>query len=424
MTDPTDPRRNAASRRQFLKASGALCATPALAAGVSQAASAAEKEEEEPPRFFETDREDGRFVSSVAFIHAYLKHLKPKLAFDPAMKPEDFPAWREAVRAKLLELMGFPKFDTPQPQPKHLWTEQREGYQLQKWEAYPEPYSVVPFLMLVPDGISAQSPGPAAMCFPGSFSSKESLTEELELSGEPCSHRHATRNKMAFEYARAGIVTVAVENPATNELADSIRKGSYEFSVHSMWAGRSYEAISVYQKHHILQWLKQQPYVDAGRVATSGHSLGAKPALLIGVLDPEVKAVVWNDGIGNWRERAVATNLERIGTFQYIPGLLAWFDYPDLEASLAPRSFLVCEGGRTAVLEGIREAYRLLGAEDQFKWEYYPKYAEPEARIMDGKPLPEGLTMKEYYPYGNCDPNMHHFKGTVAVPWLTKVLGA
>ena len=134
-------------------------------------------------------------------------------------------------------------------------------------------------------------------------------------------------NRMAWEYARKGIVSVAVENPATNETADSIRKGSYEFSVHAMWAGRSYEAISVFQKHHILQWLKQQPYVDAGRVATSGHSLGAKPALILGVLDPTVKAVVWNDAITNWRERAVATNLERIGTFQYVPGMLAWFDY-------------------------------------------------------------------------------------------------
>jgi hypothetical protein len=62
---------------------------------------------------------------------------------------------------------------------------------------------------------------------------------------EPCSHRHAAQNRMAWEYARKGIVSVAVENPATNETAGSVRKGSYEFSVHAMWAGRCYESISV-----------------------------------------------------------------------------------------------------------------------------------------------------------------------------------
>jgi hypothetical protein len=376
-----------------------------------------------PPRLFASGREDGRFVSSTGFIHAHLKHLKPKLAFDPGMEPGDFSVWRDAVRAKLLELMCFPEFDQPQPQPQRLWSKQRDGYRLEKWEAYPEPYSVVPYLVLVPDGVSAESPAPGVMCFPGSFSSKESMAGELELSGEPCSHRHAARNRMAWEYARKGMVSVAVENPATNELADPIREDSYEFSVHALWAGRSYEGISVFQKHHILQWLKNQPYVDAARIAVSGHSLGAKPALILGVLDPTVQALVWNDTTINWHRRAVATNLARIGTFQYVPGLLSWFDYSDLQASLAPRPLLITEGGRTVVLDRIRQAYELLGASKRFKLVYYPKYATPEKRPFDDKELPEGLGMQEYFRYANIDEPGHCFKGNIAVPWLTNVLG-
>lgn len=48
----------------------------------------------------------------------------------------------------------------------------------------------------------------------------------------------------------------------------------------------------------------------------------------------------------------------------------------------------------------------------------------PYKRPLDHKELPEGLSMEEYFPYSNCDPPMHHFKGSLAVPWLTKVLGA
>ncbi|NOZ23287.1 MAG: hypothetical protein GXP25_19615, partial [Planctomycetes bacterium] len=42
----------------------------------------------ENPRFT-SNRDDGRFVSTAAFIHANLKHMQPKLAFDPGMKPGD-----------------------------------------------------------------------------------------------------------------------------------------------------------------------------------------------------------------------------------------------------------------------------------------------------------------------------------------------
>jgi len=374
-------------------------------------------------RVYVSPRDDGRFVSSTGFLHAYLKHLRPKLAFDPNMKPAEFDAWRNAVRDKLRELVGFPEVDK-QPPPKRLWTKQRKGYRLEKWEAYPEPFSVVPFLALIPDGVSASSPAPAAMCFPGSSSSKESLAGEVEFGGKRSSHRHWLRNRMALEYTQKGIVSVAVDNPGVCETQDAIRSGRYELSIHGIWVGRPYEGISTFQKRCILEWLKEQPYVDAQRIAASGHSLGAKPALILGVLDPTIKAVVWNDGLADWRRRAVFTNLERIGSFQYIPGLLHWFDYVDLHICMAPRPLLIAEGGRSEYLERVREGYRLLGAADKFKAVYYPKYADPDQRRYDKVPVPEGLTMKEYYPYANVDPPMHYFKGEVAVPWLAKMLGA
>lgn len=355
-----------------------------------------------------------------------MKNLRPRLAFDPKMKPEDFPAWREAVRAKLQELMGFPEGFEPQPEPQRLWSKQRDGYRLEKWEAYPEPFSVVPYLMLIPDGISTQSPGPAAMCFPGSTSSKELLAGELERNGKPSTHRWASRNQMALEYTRQGIITVAMENPATNELDDPVRPGrGPELIMNSLWVGRPYEGISVFQKLCVLRWLQQQPYVDAGRIAVSGHSLGAKPALILGVLDPTLKAVVWNDGITSWRERAVATNLHRIGGWHYVPGMLAWFDYhPDLEAALAPRPFLATEGGRGPILDRIREAYRLLGAPDQVKIVHFPEFATPDKRPFDGEDMPTGgAPYDELFPYFNMNPAQHYFKGSVAVPWLAKVLG-
>lgn len=372
---------------------------------------------------FKSSREDGRFVSTVGFLHAHMKHMEPKLAFDPTITPKGFPAWRERVRQKLQELMRFPDV-AEQPEPQRLWAEQRDGYELQKWEAYPEPFCVVPFLVLIPDGASQQSPAPAALCFPASASSKESLAGEPELPDMPPPEPHWTKNRMALFYAQKGIVAVAVDNPGTCEVGDAIRPERHEISMNGLWVGRPYECISVFQKMHILGWLRQRPYVDANRIATSGHSLGAKPALIMGVLDPDISAVVWNNFCSNWRLRAVAENFERTPIHQYVPDLLVWFDYTDLLASLAPRPLLITEGGRTRDIDRIREAYRILGAEDQMEVAYYPKYATPDKRPYDDVDLPDGLTREEYFLYANVDVPEHSFKPDVAVPWLARVLGA
>ena len=372
---------------------------------------------------FAADREDGRFVAAAGFVHAYMKSDKPRLAFDPSMTAGEFPAWREAVRGKLLELMCFPDIP-PQPEPKHLWSEARDGYELQKWEAYPEPLSAAPFLVLVPDGVSTLSPGPAVLCCPGSTSSKELLAGEPELDPSTPANKHPVRNRMAQFYAKAGIVAAAVDNPGIGETAHRLRPERHEISVHLIWSGRHYEGLSVFQKLPILEWLRRQPYVDRGRVAVSGHSLGAKPALILGVLDPTLAAVVWNDFTSNWKQRAIVENLQHIAIHQYVPGLLEWFDYTDLMAAFAPRPFLITEGGRTRDIDRVRDAFRLLDAEDKIEVAYYPKYATPEQRPYDDVDMPEGLSMEEYFEYANVDAPMHCFKENVAVPWLSEVLAA
>lgn len=114
-------------------------------------------------------------------MHHYIKHGKPKLAFDPGIKAEDFPHWRRQVKAKLYELMAFSDLMESPPGPKHIWTKQRDGYNLQRWEAYPESGSVVPFLMLVPDGAHPGNPYPAVYCvFPGRQAAKSCWRENVK----------------------------------------------------------------------------------------------------------------------------------------------------------------------------------------------------------------------------------------------------
>lgn len=370
---------------------------------------------------FRSEREDGRFVETAGFYHAYLKNLQPRLRFDPHMDRGDFDPWRERVREKLSELMFFPEMGKS-PEPQKLWTQPREGYQLEKWEAYPEPYCVVPFYQLVPEGVSAASPAPAVICISGSAATKENLAGEPAIGEmETPDTRKWLDNRMAYHYARNGFVALAFDSPATHE-QDSSLADRNTVALASLWMGRSYESVSTFQKVQVLHWLVEQPWVDRERVAVSGHSLGAKPADIMALLYPNlIKAVVHNDCLISWQERQVAMNLLERPAYQIVPGIFQWFDYPDIQAALAPCPLLFTEGGRPAQIEKVKQAYALVGATDHMEHYQYDHYADPSSRKLDQVEMPEGIDMDQFFEYAYINASEHRFRHWHAVPWLRKV---
>lgn len=392
----------------------------------------------EKERVIGSGRPDGRHVSTRGFQQHLLRHAKPKLAFNPDFTSEEFEQWRSQVRAKLLELMNFPE-PVPQPAPRKLWSQQRKGYVLEKWELYPEPGSVVPFLVLIPEHATPENPVPAIMCLPGSSGTKENLAGEPPLvpAFEPDDRNHdgwlhAERNQQAVQFARAGFVAVAVDHPGNGELSDlAMHRGSTmddrsTLARYFIDMGRNYIALSVFQKQQILTWLREQPHVDGARVAVSGHSLGTEPLLVLAVLDPQIQGIVWNDYLAATIERAKVSTMPNQRGIRpaanwlghCIPGLWEWFDYPDLVAAFAPRPLIVTEGGPTDSLNLVQTAYQIAGAAENVSIHYYPQYRDPADR-RDGKPIPEGLSATEWLDHANVYAAHHYFKAYLAVPWLT-----
>ncbi len=393
----------------------------------------------EKERIIQSKRPDGRHLSTRGLQQQLLRTAKPKLAFDPGFTPGELDLWRTQVRAKLLELMNFPE-EVPQPAPQKLWTKEREGYRLEKWELYPEPGSVVPYLVLIPESAGPANPAPAVLCLPGSSGTKENLAGEppLEPAFEPDDRnhdgwRHAERNQQALQFARAGFIAVAVDHPGTGELSDLAKYRGTTMDDRSTLArylidmGRSYISLSVFQKRGILTWLRGQTQVDAGRIALSGHSLGTEPLLVLAVLDPQIQGIVWNDYLAATIERAkTSTKPNQRGVRppanwlgHCIPGLWQWFDYPDLLAAVAPRPLIVTEGGPTHSLNLVRKAYQTAGAVENFSIHYYPDYSDPSDR-QDGKPIPEGLDPAQWLRHAHVNAAHHYFKGYLAIPWLAR----
>ncbi|MDP6039542.1 MAG: alpha/beta hydrolase family protein [Candidatus Latescibacteria bacterium] len=385
-------------------------------------------------RVFRSGRRDGRFQTSLGFCHYLMANHVPRLAYDEALSVAAFEDWRGAVKEKLTALMGFPEVGN-QPKPRQLWEEARDGYRLEKWEAFPESGSVVPFLMLIPDGVSVEHPGRAVMCFTGSAQTKELLCGEPELNADQPENKHPARNQMAMWYAKAGIIAVGLENPETGELAEgpdlsaSLGRGREKLATELILLGRNYVGLSVFQKLYVLNWLRSLNFVDGDRIAVSGHSLGTEPAMVMAVLDERIRALVFNDFLCHTVTRYAAIARPEDGQWKHtiplwhlIPGFQQWFDFSDLLAAVAPRPLLITEGGLTTHLERVGKAYETLGARKNYVFHYYPKYADRADRLHEDETVPEGLTMAEFFEYANVDAPNHCFKENLAVPWLCEVL--
>lgn len=380
----------------------------------------------------QSDRQDGRFMSTYGVVHAMLSHVKPECAFQPEMTYGEFREWQHKVRKSMQEIMKFPEIKE-MPAPKRIGSEQRDGYRLEKWEFYPLPECVSTFLVLIPD--SVQQPVPAVLCIPGSGGSKEGLAGEPGIAPKLNDDYQNPKVTMARNFAKAGYVAVTVDNPAAGEASDLERYArgrNYNYDLVSrilLELGWSYLGYTSYLDMQVLQWMKNQSCIRKDRIIVSGFSLGTEPLMVLGTLDTSIYAFVYNDFLCQTQERAlVMTVPDKNGTRPFpnsirhlIPDFWRKFNFPDIVASLAPRPVILTEGGLDRDLDLVRTAYKIAGHSENVEIHHYPKYADPNNRT-DIKVLPEGLDRDEYYKLVNVDGPNHYFKSELVLPWLKKHL--
>ncbi|MCR1859299.1 alpha/beta hydrolase family protein, partial [Phocaeicola vulgatus] len=176
-------------------------------------------------------------------------------------------------------------------------------------------------------------------------------------------------------------------------------------------------------------WMKAQSYIRKDRIVISGFSLGTEPMMVLGVLDKDIYAFVYNDFLCQTQERAVVMtkpDKENRRPFpnsirHLIPGYWRYFNFPDVVASLAPRPIIFTEGGLDRDFRLVQSAYAASGKPENAEFHHYPKFADKAVR-KDVEHLDEGLDSKTYFETVNVDPPSHYFKNELVIPWLRKVL--
>ncbi len=390
-------------------------------------------------KHFKSHRPDGRHVCTFASVLEQLRHMKPSHSCPEELTRENFAAFQAAVKQRVRELLHMPE-PTPQPAPVMLSCVQRDGYRVEKWEFYPDDYSAVPYLALIPDGACAEAPVPGVMCFLGSNHSKEFVSGEPMPDHPNYIHPHyPERNQMALYMVQNGMAAFVFDNPGIGEcsILTDPEVGSSQMYTRSVMChgllemGLPYVGLTVFQRMRFMEHLRTLSYIDQEKIAISSHSLGTEAAIFMGLLCDDIKGIVFNEDLHDDRRRFMCITehpgermFQNYGNWHIVPGQFASFGYQDLCAAFAPRYLGMTEGGADEFMHTIERAYQFCNAEDHLLISYYTDYQDPANRKMD-VPVPEyGLSSADFYrKYMYVTVSDHSFRKEPALTILKRCFG-
>ena len=389
---------------------------------------------------FKSHRPDGRHVSTLAAHMEALRNLKPLCSFPKELTKENFSQFQQDVKKYALELLNMPE-PTPQPAPVMLSSVQRNGYRVEKWEFYPDDYTAVPFLALIPDDASAENPVPAVLCYLGSNHPKEfNGGEPLPDHPNYITPHHAGRNQMGLQVVQNGMAAFIFDNPAIGEtsvmtpkeLGESQRYTRSVLCQNLLDCGLPYVGLTAFQRMQFVdQHLVKLAYIDPEKIAIAAHSLGTEAAIFQGVIDERIKGIVFNEDLHDDRRRFMCitehpaeTMFQNYGNWHIVPGQFSTFGYQDMCAAFAPRYLGMTEGGADEWMHTIQRAYQFCGAEDHLLINYYTDYLDANKRQMDVNVPDYGISCDEFYQvYMYVNVSDHSYRGTPAMQLLKRCMG-
>ena len=277
-------------------------------------------------------------------------------------------------RDKLLECLGG-----KWPKPCDLNVRLRKkipqkGFTIESVYYDAEPKDAIPAMLLIPDGVSGKKPAPGIAVWhqhAGQYHLGKS--EPAGLAGNAMHHTGAA-------LAREGYVVLCPDALCFEERQDPQKKlkggryERYEFLRHTV-AGQCMAWKNILDMKRAVDFLVSRPEVDGKRLGCYGHSMGSTHTWLVGPWEERLKVLVGNCCLPTYRGIHREKLLHCFPNF--IPGLQAHGDTPDIAALIAPRALHLNFGDRdrgTPIadvdwsVKAIAKAYESIHAEKNFSY--------------------------------------------------------
>src|SRR5947209_1850657 len=163
--------------------------------------------------------------SNKASLQQVAAELQPELAF-PLERPDRWPAWRDALRARLSELLGGIPPAAPARPVEVLERHEGPGYVREHIVLRGRDETAIPAVVLTPAAaIAAEAPGPAVLCLHGHGRGKADVVGDL---GRGTSEERAANSAwidllnydFARRFAQRGFIVVAPDARGFGERAE------------------------------------------------------------------------------------------------------------------------------------------------------------------------------------------------------------
>jgi dienelactone hydrolase len=276
-------------------------------------------------------------------------------------------------RERLLQCLGG-----PWPEPCDLKPRQRavipgDGFRIESIYYDAEPGDAIPALLLIPDGVSAQSPAPAVCVWhqhAGQWAKGKS--EPAGLGWNPMHHT-------GVALCREGYVVLCPDALCFEERQDptgKLQNGNYErFEfLRYVVAGKCMAWKNILDMRRAVDFLVSRPEVKADALGCYGHSMGSTFTWLVGPWEPRLKCLVGNCCLPTYAGIHREHMLHCFPNF--IPGLFQYGDTFDI-ALIAPKPLHLNFGDldRGSPIDEVRRAipqiaraYESIHAEQNFSW--------------------------------------------------------
>jgi len=296
-----------------------------------------------------------RNYSTLSYLLKERAHVGPAFAFR-AGDEEEWREWKEALRARLISLLGgFPEERAPLDA-EVLETVEEDSYVREKVVYQSESEVSVPAYLLIPRERRGRSR--ALLCLHGHGRGKDDV---VGLAANLVQRQQAIRPlnyDYGAQFARRGYVVLAPDARAFGERVKDGMNCTWAFTS-ALLLGKVMVGLRVWDAIRSIDYLQSRPEVDGERIGCVGLSWGGTHTAYTSAVDERVKAAVISGYFSSFQDMLIERGC---CPCQYIPGILRYADFPDIVALIAPRPLLIENGARDPLytVEVVKQEYRRL----------------------------------------------------------------
>jgi dienelactone hydrolase len=305
-------------------------------------------------------------LSTVDYLWQCYDAQPRQLAFR-AETLEQWRAWRDTLRAQLIECLGGFSADRCDLSAQVVEVVEEQDYRREKVYFYSEPGVAVPCYVLVPH--SASPPYRPVIALHGHGSDGARLVLGLAQDDQELAHLQTLNYDYARQLARRGLMVFA---PVLRDLGERIdprpafrtNSGVWEKSCQmsalvGLLLGKSLASLRVWDVMRTVDYIRSRPESMLQGIGCLGLSGGGVVTLYAAALDDRLSVVVIDGALCTFRASIMA--IEHCAD-NYVPGLARYAETNDVAGLIAPRPLLIEHGTKDPIfpIEGVRQAFHQL----------------------------------------------------------------